>query len=122
MEAVKLFVYGTLMRGEYNHSFLNNSRFLYEARTSPHYTLYSLGSYPALVRIGHSSICGEVYSVPVCDIPAIDELEEHPEFYRRKVIELENGEEVQTYLLPFWEVQSMHGVAMDGNWKSRKGS
>lgn len=60
-----VFVYGTLMRGYENHSYLEGQRFLGEARTRPGYRLHQLTGYPGMVpHPGEKSgIPGELWEV-----------------------------------------------------------
>jgi len=55
---------------------------------------------------GHR-IIGEIYKVDENKLKALDELEAHPTFYCREIIEaeLDNGEIIQTwiYVLPTWK-------------------
>ena len=69
----KVFVYGTLMGGESNHGYLENSTFLGNA-TIEGYEMHDCGWYPAIVA-GDNLIIGELYDVPLEDMPSIDMLE-----------------------------------------------
>lgn len=57
-----VFVYGTLRNGERNHHLLATSQCLGHHTTPPVYSLYDLGTYPAVIT-GHSPILGEVYLI-----------------------------------------------------------
>ena len=70
-----LFVYGTLMRQQRNHRYLDGARFLGPVRTAADYTLVLLGSFPALREDGISSVAGELYSVGPSILAALDQLE-----------------------------------------------
>lgn len=59
----KLFVYGTLKRGQCREFHLRSEQFLGIVRTTPEYLLLDLGPYPALVRNGKTSIVGELYAI-----------------------------------------------------------
>jgi gamma-glutamylaminecyclotransferase len=96
---MKLFVYGTLLSGERNHHRLQSARLLGVCRTEPGYTLVSLGPYPALREGGTTSVTGEVYDVADGIVPAIDRFEGHPHLYRRKIIRLVDGADVNAYVL-----------------------
>jgi gamma-glutamylcyclotransferase (GGCT)/AIG2-like uncharacterized protein YtfP len=96
---VKLFVYGTLLRGEANHALLTGSRFLGEARTEPVFELVSFGEYPAMVRGGSTVVLGEVYEVDAETLAQVDELEEHPHFFRREMVRLEGEGEAFVYVV-----------------------
>jgi len=95
-----LFVYGTLMRRQRNHCYLDGAHFLGQVRTAAGYTLVLLGSFPALREDGISSIPGELYSVGSSILGRLDQLEGHPDFYRRGSVQLDDGRTVTSYLLP----------------------
>ncbi|MFO7725407.1 MAG: gamma-glutamylcyclotransferase family protein [Oceanipulchritudo sp.] len=84
-----LFVYGTLQRGGCFHSLLQSSRpaFLGSGRLCTRYPLL-LARYPCLLDLpdrGHR-VLGEVYRLPRSrDWLAIDQLEDHPREYRRRL-------------------------------------
>jgi len=96
----KIFVYGTLRTGEPNHYMLDHITPLRLTRTAPAYTLVSLGAFPAMLEGGTTAVVGEVYEVDEMTLVALDRLESHPRFYERKAIRLEDGEEVESYILP----------------------
>lgn len=59
-----LFVYGTLKSNHKANYLLNSSQFVGLAKTYPEYSLYSLGSYPALIEDPEGmSITGEIYEI-----------------------------------------------------------
>lgn len=78
----KVFVYGTLMKGETNHHYLENSTFLGMA-TIEGYEMYNVGWYPAIID-GDGIIIGELYQVPNIDIPSIDMLEGEGSLYIKR--------------------------------------
>ena len=78
----KVFVYGTLMRGEANHSYLENAAFLGRAAIEG-YDMYDVGAYPAIVD-GNSIIVGELYQVPKEDMASIDMLEGQGSLYIKR--------------------------------------
>lgn len=102
----RLFVYGTLLRGEGNHDFLTEgpgAHFVRVARTLPAYRLVAVGAFagfPGLLLGGSTAVDGEVFEVGAAVLSRVDMLEGHPRFYRRTPIVLEDGETVETYLLP----------------------
>ena len=61
---MKLFVYGSLKKGYYNHRLLKDSQFI-RKYSIPGFTLYSAGSYPVAIQSkkGKDYITGEVYEV-----------------------------------------------------------
>lgn len=54
-------VYGSLKKDRYNHSILSSSKFIGNASVIG--TLYSLGSYPALIEEGYNQYEAETYEV-----------------------------------------------------------
>nr|XP_033323382.1 putative gamma-glutamylcyclotransferase CG2811 isoform X1 [Megalopta genalis] len=93
----RVFVYGTLKRGEPNHSLISDaangySKFLGLGRTSVPYPLIIATRYniPFLLKkpgVGHHVI-GEVYDVDTKMLSKLDELEEHPGFYERAMADV----------------------------------
>ena len=63
------------------------------------YTLCDLGEYPAIIEGGSSSVVGELYEVDEPTLRAIDELEGHPDFYRRVPLTLTRVDGAQGYVL-----------------------
>ena len=90
----KVFVYGTLMNGEDNHHFLENSKCLGKAAIEG-YDMYNVGGfYPAIIP-GNARIIGELYEVPNEDMPSIDILEGEGSLYIRKC-EITTGNDLLT--------------------------
>lgn len=77
-----VFVYGTLMKGETNNHYLENSKFSGMA-TIEGYEMYNVGWYPAIID-GDGLIIGELYQVPTDDIPSIDMLEGEGSLYIKR--------------------------------------
>ena len=72
---MKIFVYGTLKQGEYNHKCLKNSTYIDDAMLKG-FTLYDTGyGYPAAVEEEYSCITGEVYEVSEQDYKYIRSME-----------------------------------------------
>lgn len=68
-------VYGSLKQGFFNHSLLENSKFLGTFKTNPEYTMYSLYSFPAIIKGGNTSIHVEIYEIDLNTLKAIYILE-----------------------------------------------
>lgn len=85
-----IFVYGTLRRGEPNHRQLvdKRARYVGSARTAPRYELVDLGPYPALLEGGETSVRGELYEVDDHALEHLDDFEDVPSLYDRKVVEI----------------------------------
>jgi gamma-glutamylaminecyclotransferase len=99
-EETLLFVYGTAMSGGANHGLLDGCRFLGATRTGPGYDLVDLGGFPALLEGGETPVSGELYALDPTVLRLFDEMEDHPEYFRRTPIRLEDGREVVSYVLP----------------------
>ncbi|CAD7014963.1 putative gamma-glutamylcyclotransferase CG2811 isoform X1 [Ceratitis capitata] len=106
---IKVFVYGTLKRGEPNHYWLTNSengfsRFLCEARTVQKFPLVIGTRYniPFLLNkpgLGHN-ICGEVYEVDSKMFSNLDVLEDYPNYYDREIqqVKSKDNESIDCWL------------------------
>ena len=115
----RVFVYGTLLRGEGNHDLLADAELVGPARTLPRFTLHDLGAFPGLVEGGTHAVLGEVYLVGRDTLARLDRLEGHPSFYRRVAVTLEDGTSVETYVLPRERVASCP-VISSGSWRAHR--
>lgn len=90
---MRIFVYGTLKRGQCRHRFLANERYLGEFRTAPRYRMFNVGMYPGLIEDVENgrSIVGELYDVSPLSLERLDVVEAVDEGeYVRRPIELES--------------------------------
>jgi gamma-glutamylaminecyclotransferase len=112
-------VYGTLLQGEVNHRLLATARFVAEACTEPCFELFDLGPFPAMSANGQTAVLGEVYTVDDATLARLDHLEGHPRLYQRTRIRLDDGQEVQTYLM---ERARMRGRVRipSGDWRTHR--
>ncbi|XP_036331369.1 putative gamma-glutamylcyclotransferase CG2811 isoform X1 [Rhagoletis pomonella] len=100
---IKVFVYGTLKRGEPNHHWLTrpengHSRFVCEAQTVQKFPLVIGTRYniPFLLNkpgAGHN-ICGEVYEVDDTMFANLDVLEDYPNYYDREIQQVKSKDNV----------------------------
>jgi gamma-glutamylaminecyclotransferase len=116
-ERIEVFVYGTLMRGQTNHRYLEHARFLGPARTLPTFRLYNMGFYPAMAAEGRDAIEGEVYEVDPATLVELDRLESHPRVYQRTLIALGDGRYVSAYLMPAARVAAYEPID-SGSWRT----
>ncbi|XP_012543559.1 putative gamma-glutamylcyclotransferase CG2811 isoform X2 [Monomorium pharaonis] len=88
----RVFVYGTLKRGEPNHGLIKDTangyaKFLGLGRTTVPYPLVIATKYniPFLLKKPNTGnyVFGEIYDVDSKMLTKLDELEEHPQFYER---------------------------------------
>ncbi len=102
----QLFVYGTLMTGQLRNRYLTEegARFLRLARTAARYALFRpfLADYPCLVEDTRQGVCieGELWEVSEECLRGLDAVEGVPDLFQRRMITLEDGEEVQAYVMP----------------------
>lgn len=116
---MRIFVYGTLLRGERYHDVLGGAPLVSEGRTAPGFRLVDLGEYPALVRGGEGAVVGEVYDVDDATLAALDQLEDHPRLYQRTPIVLAgDGAAVEAYLLGAERAAGLPVIA-SGSWRAR---
>lgn len=91
-EKFKIFVYGTLKAGEYNHGYLGNATFLYHAQTADKFAMVGDGClFPYILGEsdkGHH-IIGEVYEIDEDTKEIIDILEGAPLHYIEREIEVQ---------------------------------
>ncbi len=95
----KVFVYGTLMNGETNHHYLQNSTPLGKA-TMKDYEMYDVGWYPAITP-GNNLIIGELYQVPIDDMLTIDMLEGEGSLYIKKCETITDAKGKTTFALVY---------------------
>jgi gamma-glutamylaminecyclotransferase len=115
----RIFVYGSLRRGERANGLLADATFVGEARTAVGFTLYDLGSFPGVVRCGDRAVLGELYEVDDATLERLDRYEGHPHFYLRQAIDLEGGARAETYLLRKEQVRG-GDVVLSGDWFARR--
>jgi gamma-glutamylcyclotransferase (GGCT)/AIG2-like uncharacterized protein YtfP len=75
---MKLFVYGTLKKGHYNHRILERSKFIRKDHI-PGYTLYDTGHYPVAIKseIASHFIEGEIYEIDHETWSIVNEMERY---------------------------------------------
>ena len=113
---VRVFLYGTLLSGEPNHHLLADAPLVGEARTEPAFELVSFGAFPAMVPGGGTAVSGQVYEVDARTLNALDRLEGHPRFYRRRAVRLDDGGEVLAYLLTPDQARGRPRIT-SGDWR-----
>jgi gamma-glutamylaminecyclotransferase len=85
-------VYGTLRKGFWNHSLIEKSRFIGEAKTEPEWKMIvTRGEFPVIVP-GNTGIVIEVYDISRETMHHVDALEGYPAWYNRKLIKTPYGD------------------------------
>lgn len=113
----RLFVYGTLMRGQPNAHHLLRAAFLGAARTVAAYTLVWWQGYPGLRTGGATSVRGELYQAGPPLLAALDEFEGHPTLFRRGEVDLAGGGRAVAYLVPPGAAAGA-AVIVGGDWRA----
>lgn len=122
MDMKKLFVYGTLMKGESNNSFMNTAEYKGKYKTEDKWGLVNLGHFPALVPYS-VEVEGELYEVDTETLARIDRLEGvETGLYQRRTIniyDMETGEHVEadTYI---WNSIGHHSSLKLRRWSDFK--
>lgn len=115
----KLFVNGTLMRGQVLHKNLEGGNFLGEFSTLPIYRLYSINDVHSgmfEVEEGGISVTGEMYSVSDKIFQQVKN-GEPPGLYFSDV-KLNNGTIVKGILFPRYMAESSHkDISNYGDWR-----
>jgi gamma-glutamylcyclotransferase (GGCT)/AIG2-like uncharacterized protein YtfP len=111
-----LFVYGTLLSGQESHHVLAGAKLIGPAQTSPAFTLYDLGPYPAMVAGGETSVHGELFVVNEVHLAILDDFEGAPQLFHRARIDLADGRTATTYL---WTAEPRGTVIAGGDYRLR---
>ena len=95
-EEIKVFVYGTLMKGNSNYQdFLSEAKFVGKV-IAEGFALYDLGCYPGIIPSEIDKVKGQLYTIDNNTLIKLDELEEEGSLYLRKSINVVNdNKEVQ---------------------------
>jgi gamma-glutamylcyclotransferase (GGCT)/AIG2-like uncharacterized protein YtfP len=114
---IRIFVYGTLRKGECRHYLLEDSQFIGYARAKG-YLLYNIGAYPGMVE-GDGKVVGEVYEIPETLFEKLDWVEGVPDLFRRELIEvtLENGQTISAYAYIYNRKIDNKLLIPSGDWK-----
>lgn len=95
-----LFCYGSLMKNNFNHHYLEGSEYLGDYFTDRGYALFVAGLPYMVKRKGGGGVQGELYKISPETLKSLDVLEGHPTFYKREeisVYDFESGNEVKAY-------------------------
>lgn len=84
----RIFVYGTLKRGFWNHCLLKGCEFFGDAATVPTYKMIENG-FPVIMSDSEGKpLAGEIYTVDDETLARLDELEREGSSYDRKLIDV----------------------------------
>ena len=110
-----IFVYGTLRSSESRNLVLKDSEYIGINTTLPKYTMVNLGSFPGILNFGNTPIVGEIYAVSNSVLEVLDQIEGHPNFYKRKKIDIDHFENISAYFLDKDKYASYPEIK-SGNW------
>ena len=110
----KVAVYGSLLSGLHNNTYLKHSRLVGECTFRG--KMFDLSAYPACASHGNTTIHAELYEIDDGCLKRLDALEGHPRFYQREIIETSLGP-AWVYLMQAdgWLLDSP--VVKSGNWR-----
>ena len=96
---MKVFVYGTLMKGHGNNILLENDTFLSNALLDG-YGLYKVSSFPGIIKHCGAAVKGEVYNISEFTLKRLDALESEGSLYIRELVSvtLENNQNIHAYV------------------------
>jgi gamma-glutamylcyclotransferase (GGCT)/AIG2-like uncharacterized protein YtfP len=114
----RLFIYGTLLRGERDHALLAGADLLGPAVTEARFQLVDLGVYAALIPDGSVAIHGELYAASLQTRRAIDIARQVPILFQRSALRLADGTEAEAYVMAPDPVRGKRRLA-HGDWRKR---
>ena len=111
-----VFVYGTLMRGEYNHTYYLNDDMCKGKAAVSGFEMYDIGSFPGIVP-GEGTVPGELYKVDYETLQRLDYLEGEGSLYiRRNVpVTMSTGERTFAWIYVYNDV--IDGLEKIPAWK-----
>lgn len=119
----KVFVYGSLLSGFYNHSVLGDSVLLGTAKSPKGFAMLDLGYFPGVIKDDSSKgVVGEVYEVDDAVLSRLDRLEgylsHNPEggLYHRIEIDTKFGPAI-IYIYNNHYGRSRENFVNEGNWR-----
>jgi gamma-glutamylcyclotransferase (GGCT)/AIG2-like uncharacterized protein YtfP len=114
---VRIFVYGTLRKGECRNYLLEDYRFLGYAKAKG-FLLYNIGAFPGMIE-GGGEVVGEVYEIHESLLEKLDLVEGVPDLFCRELIEvtLENGQTISAYAYIYNRKIDNKLLIPSGDWK-----
>lgn len=117
-EALLVFVYGSLRKGEPDHPALQGAQFVGNGHTVPKFRLVDLGVYPAMIEVPGYRVFGELYAVTREIRRRLDVIKEVPVLFQRVTIALEDGRAAETYVMREQQVRGRRRLRVE-DWKQR---
>ena len=115
-----VFTYGTLMKGQRNHHYLTESRFLCDAILEGYGLFDTPEDYPAAVGMDDHKVYGELYEIDKNTKASMDELEEVGILYECKevIVETEKGKKNAFFYEYLQSTEGMKPYKDKGKWIS----
>lgn len=112
-----LFTYGTLMKGNSNHFFMDKSRYIGEAYIND-FAIYDLGSYPAIKPFVGKKVKGELYSVTTGDFERIRQLEGDGFLYNSQLVNAKyNSKTIKSFTFVYLRhLDKNDEISGDSHW------
>ncbi len=114
--AQRVFVYGSLRRGQSHHRLLGDAPFLGTHTTEPVFTMLDLGPYPGVVCGGVTAVVGEVYAIGYRMLERLDQWEDYPLTYDRRRISTRYGD---AWIYLYRSKDSDADTVASGDWVRR---
>jgi gamma-glutamylcyclotransferase (GGCT)/AIG2-like uncharacterized protein YtfP len=119
---IRVFVYGTLKAGRYNHDLLRDAELLGTHVLRGPIAMVDLAHYPCVVQSPEQlpetgAVLGEVYRIDEDTLAGLDLLEGHPSYFRRVQVETP-WKKAWMYTLPASYLE--HGVMPQGIWDANE--
>jgi gamma-glutamylcyclotransferase (GGCT)/AIG2-like uncharacterized protein YtfP len=112
----RLFIYGTLLRGEPDHDVLRGAELVGTARTERGFTLVEARAIAGLVQSGDGDVVGEIYDAPYETFRAHEA--KFPALFERREIRLADGTTAQAFLLSQDQARGLRRIR-GGDWRQR---
>ena len=91
MVKTRVFVYGTLKQGFYNHRVMQHAGGTFVGEDTTKGQMYSRGAFPMVDISKDGRILGEIYELEEENLKILDRLEGYPTFYNRSQIDTGHG-------------------------------
>ncbi len=112
---VKIFVYGTLMRGEKAAQMLAEGNYIGDYVLND-YAMYDLGAFPGIREKAGEKVFGEVFEIPESLIPRLDSYEGEGYLYRRAAVSVENENSSLDNVLAYVYLGECEGKIVRRKW------
>ncbi len=108
-----VFVYGTLRSHGCHNDKLKFCDLLGNFETLPLYSMHRVSYYPAVTEGGKTAIKGEVFRLNEGSLSALDDLEDYPYLYSRKMLKTPFGD---AWIYLYKESVEGHDLIESGDW------